>query len=239
MIDVVYILGKESRWHDAEIKYSVRSVEKYLQNYRNIIIIGEKPAFFNNEIIHIPAKDEFGNKATNIMTKILKAANHRGITKQFMLFNDDYFLLKPTDATTYPHYYKNTLPQALEKNRSNHEFYSHLNATIKALEGQSLPLKNFDSHYPILYDKHKVRMVVDMYEWAIPFGYVFKSLYCNTVGIEGIMLEDCKINHPHILSNWPNLTKGRHMFSIGDRCVNKSMEQYLTNLYPDKSKYET
>lgn len=238
MIDVVYILGKESRWNDTEIKYSVRSVQKHLSNYRNIIIIGEKPAFFNNEIIHIPYADEFGNKATNIMAKILCAAKDERTSRSFILFNDDYFLLKPTDALTYPYYYKNTLHQALEKNKGNYDFYQHIQYTIKALSQLGFELKNFDSHYPIVYDKSRVIEVVQKYDWNVPFGYIFKSLYCNSIGIEGTHKDDCKLNHPHLLTNWPNITKNMDMFSIGDRCVNKAMEQFLNQLYPEKSKYE-
>lgn len=238
MIDVVYILGKESRWADTEIKYSVRSVEKYLTGYRKIWLIGQKPMFFNEEINEIPYQDIYGNKARNIMAKILRAANDTRITKKFILFNDDYFLLKPCHAEEYPYLYKNTLPEALERNRTNYDFYKHLQSTIDALGQHGLPMLNFDSHYPIVYDAHKVKRVIEKYNWNVSHGYVFKSLYCNTIGITGEHREDCKINHPHVFSNWPNVTKGLEMFSIGDRCINKSMEQYLHYLYPHPSRYE-
>lgn len=238
MIDVVYILGKESRWYDTEIKYSVRSVEKHLKNYRHIFLIGQKPMFFNDEIIEIPYQDIYGNKSRNIMAKILRAASDKRISKEFMLFNDDYFLLKDVDATTYPFYYKNTLAQAIERNKGNYEYTQHIQATIQALSQYQHDQKNFDSHFPILYNKAKVKQVIDKYYWNIPFGYIFKSLYCNTLGITGQLKEDCKINHPHIFEMWPKITAGLDMLSIGDRCINKSMEQYLFSLYPHKSKYE-
>ncbi len=41
-IDLVYILGKGSKWSDNEIRFSLRSIEKYF-DYRKIFIIGEKP----------------------------------------------------------------------------------------------------------------------------------------------------------------------------------------------------
>lgn len=238
MIDVVYILGKESRWFDTEIKYSIRSVERYLIGYRNIYLIGTKPSFFNDRVIEIPYEDIYGNKARNIMTKIRRACLDKRISKNFMLFNDDYFLLKTTDAQLYPYYYKNTLTQALDRNRGNYEFYKHVEQTIAALKQNNYPLLNFDSHYPIIYNKAKFTQVVAKYDWNLAHGLIMKSTYCNTLGITGELKEDCKINHPHVLSNWPNITKDLDMFSIGDRCINKSMEQYLQSLYPNKSKYE-
>lgn len=238
MVDVVYILGKESRWNNTEIKCSIRSVEMYLKEYNNIYIIGELPDFFNDKVIHIPYQDIYGNKARNIMTKILRAANDERISKDFILFNDDYFLLKDTNAPNYPYYYKNNLKIALEKNLYNYEFLQHIQQTIVALSEYNYLLSNFDSHYPIVYNKELLKKVVNKYNWEIPFGLIMKSTYCNSLNIIGEYKEDCKINHPHTLDNWPNVTKELDMFSIGDRCINKSMQQYLDYLYPNKSKYE-
>lgn len=238
MVDCVYLLGKESRWNNTEIKYSIRSVEMYLKNYNNIYIIGDKPNFLNDTIIHIPYTDIYGNKARNIMAKILRAANDKRITKNFILFNDDYFLLKDTDAPSYPYYYKNNLKTALERNLYNYEFLKHIEYTIAALNEYKYPLQNFDSHYPIVYNKSLLKKVINKYNWELPHGLIMKSIYCNSLNIPGEYKEDCKINHPHVFDNWPNITKYLDMFSIGDRCINKSMEQYLNSIYPNKSKYE-
>jgi hypothetical protein len=238
-IDVVYILGKESRWADTEIRYSLRSVETYLTGYRRVVIIGQLPPFINpDNVLHIPHDDIYGNKARNIKAKILRAANDSRVTQNFILFNDDYFLLKPTFAPSYPYYYKNTLPEARERNLNNFEFLRHIESTMLVLKARNLPLRNFDSHFPIVYNKKSLRQVCDEYNWNVPHGYIMKSLYCNTLGIIGGFKEDCKINHPHIFENWPNVTRGLDMFSIGDRCINKSMEQYLHSLYPNPSKFE-
>ena len=50
MIDVVYILGDGSKWGNNEIKYSLRSLEKYGKNIRDVYICGNKPYFVNNKI---------------------------------------------------------------------------------------------------------------------------------------------------------------------------------------------
>lgn len=235
------MLGKESKWGDREIKYSVRSVEKYLQNYGKIFIIGEKPHFFNDQIIHIPFNDIYGNKARNIMCKINRSASDKRVSNKFMLFNDDYFLLKQTDAPTYPYYYKNTLKEALEKNINNYEFTQHLRSTQGVLSLAGHTLNNFDSHYPIIYSKVGVKKVIEQYNWNIPFGYIFKSLYCNTLKIKGEFKPDCKIDHPHVFDSYKNVIKDWDMFSIGDGCLRgnvKSLEQLMFSLYPNKSKYE-
>lgn len=235
-IDVVYILGDESRWDDREIFYSVRSVEKHLKNYRKIFIVGRKPIFFGPNVIEIPYQDIFGNKARNIMAKIRRAATDTRVTGEFILMNDDYFLLEDVDATTYPYYYKNTLQKSVDINCNNGDYLPHLQATLKLMQAHNLPTKNFDSHYLIRYNKAKFRAVCDKYDWAVSHGFIMRSVYCNTLGIEGIWREDCKINHPHIY--WDKATAGLPMFSIGHRSGCKALLNFLYSNFPKPSNAE-
>lgn len=238
MTDIVYILGNESRWDDKEILYSVRSVEKNVHNYRRIYIVGKKPLFFNSLITEIPYEDIYINKARNIMHKIHRAAGDKRITNNFMLLNDDYFITQPIDANHYPYYYKCDLAESIKINAHNLDYIGHLQSTRRALLNKDLPTKNFDTHYPIIYNKKKFRDVCFKYDWRVPDGYIMRSIYCNTLGIPGVERKDCKINHPHVKYNWYNINKGMECFSIGDRSANRQLELYLHNLFPQKSRYE-
>lgn len=238
-LDIVYILSNESKWLDREIMYSVRSVEKFIPSHGKIFIVGRKPLFFNDKIIEIPYEDIFANKARNIKSKIRRAASDHRVSNDFMLLNDDYFFLQTIEnPEKYPYYYKCSLSESIRVNRNNMDYLPHLVATQKALQAKGLPEKNFDTHWPIVYNKISVCKICEEYLWNVPDGFTFKSIYCNTLQIEGTQREDCKINHPHVLANWPQITAGMEHFSIGDRSINKSMEQYLMSLFPKKSKYE-
>ena len=37
-IDVVYVLGTGSKWHNNEIRFSLRALEKNLRDYRHIYV---------------------------------------------------------------------------------------------------------------------------------------------------------------------------------------------------------
>ena len=234
-IDIVYLLGNESPWKNKEILFSIRSVAHHMKGYRKIFIVGDDPGFFTPEITIIPFADMFGNKAHNIQAKIMRAAADERVSKNFMVFNDDYFILQPTTAPGYPYYYKNTLTEALAKNPIGSDYLPHLQATINELSKRGDTLLNFDSHYPIIYNKGLLRYVCDKFDWNMKYGYIMKSTYCNTLGIAGQYKADCKISHPHIY--WDRVTKGMEMFSIGDRSINKSLEQFLSSIYP-RCKYE-
>lgn len=235
-VDVVYILSNNMDWLQREILFSVRSVEKHLKNYRRVFVVGKKPLFFGPEVIEIPCEDIYTNKARNIQHKILKAATHQKVAPTFLLFNDDYFLLKDVDALTYPYYYKCTLEETIKLNRNNSDYLPHVEATHNVLKQHGLPLKNFDSHYPIRYKKEAVRDISLRYNWNVKAGYTFKSIYCNTFGIEGQLIRDCKINHPHVY--WSEAIRNLQMFSTGDKALNRNFLKYLLSMYPNPSIYE-
>lgn len=237
-IDLVYILGTGSHWQNNEIRYSLRSVEKNVSGIRKIFIIGERPSFINDEVIHIPYKDVYTNKARNIMAKILRACNDTRITKNFMLWNDDYFAMQPFSAIDYPYYFKCDLHHSVRINKG--EYKLHCEETLKVLIANGLNVKNFDCHYPIIYDKFKAKKMIEKFDWNTKHGYVFRSMYCNYWNIEGEFRLDCKTNTslpgPHI----PKIVEGegKHFLSIGDGALNMAMRSYLMNRFSWKSKFE-
>ncbi len=236
MIDLVYILSKGSVWNDNEIRYSLRSAEKYLKNFRKVFIVGYKPEFLNENVIEIPFKDIYSNKARNIMVKIYRAASDARITKDFILFNDDYFLLKDTDAPTYPNYYNNDLKKTLDRQHNSYKHY--VNETLKVLEITGHPTLHFDLHKPIIYNKIKFRKMANEYNWNVPRGYIVKSMYCNHFNLPGVQVQDHKINHPCRVEILQKVNADQPMFSIADKGLTKVMKKYLQALYPEKSKFE-
>jgi hypothetical protein len=235
-MDVVYLLGNGSTCGNCEIKYSLRSIEKHLKGFNNIFIVGTRPHFLKDTITEIPFKDVYSNKARNIMAKINRASLDDRISHDFILFNDDYFLLKDTEATNYPYYYKNTIEDAIRCNVGEYE--QHCRNTLAILKYNQLPITNFDSHYPIIYNKKKFVDMVAKYDWNLRFGPVVKSMYCNHYKIPGEFLADCKISHPVTIKQLKKLNEPRHMFSTSDRALNVHMHHYFKELYPQKSQWE-
>ncbi len=235
MIDIVYI-NQKTPWGNKELMYSLRSVEKYVKNYRNIYLVGHKPRFISDQVIHVPYDDKFVNKATNIMMKVLTGSEQPDLSENFMLLNDDYFFVGDIDAPTYPYYWKCDLTKTIQIQRN--EYQQHVIPTFKALLDKGLPTKNFDTHKPIIYNRVLFSEVVSQYDWNIPWGYILRSIYCNTLGIEGVERIDNKINHSHIPESWERITKGLDCFSVGDQSCDTYLDMFLSNMFPVKSKYE-
>lgn len=236
MNDVVYILNQGSHWEDLELRYSLRSLEKHCTNYRNVVIVGYKPPFINDKVIHIPADDRHKNKARNIMEKVMVAAKSDLVTENFMLLNDDYFFVELVNACTYPYYHKCTLERTMEINKT--EYFFHVKETKDLLESRGLPIDNYDTHKPIIYNKEKFIRVVEAENWDRTHGYILRSLYCNTIGVSGSYKLDVKVSRPFIESVWPQVIKEADVFSIGDRAINMEFKNFIDNLFPLKSQWE-
>lgn len=240
MIDIVIPLGTGSEWENNELRYSLRSIEKHLKNYRNIYIIGDLPDWTKN-VIRIPF-EETGHPSQNIMNKVLAACDNDSISDNFMFWNDDFFLLKDIDAIKYPFYYRGELKSSIPRMQGNW-YLDYILETIQELKQRDFTTGNFDIHCPIIYNRHKFKIAVAAYDFSKKL--IVKSIYCNTLGIPGEYMEDCKIIGRTASWRLQQKIKDRHIFSIGDRCLipyppeeESSVKVLLRELYPNKSKYE-
>jgi len=225
--DLVYTVKRGgSRSDDNELRYSLRSVEKHLKNFRNVYIIGYKPDFITN-VIHIPAEDKMVVPDQNILNKLLTACTHPDISDSFLFFNDDHYLLQDFDAPNFPYYYCSTLKEYL-KRRVNDGYGRRTTNTMKHLLLNKLPIKHFDIHYPIVYEKAKF---IECFHNLPPThqGYVLKSLYCNVLKIPGIEIRDCKFTNPPTPKNICYSTHPKPLPKVWD---------YLDSKFPDKSCFE-
>lgn len=239
MIDIVYPLGHGSKWDDNELRYSLRSVEKHLTGIRDIYIVGAFPDWLQN-VKHIPYMDEDRWKEHRIALKILQACIQPGMSDNFLFMNDDHFLLKNFKACEFPFYWKEQLSTSANGRRFDDAYRKSLANTHYALNERGLKTYNFDVHCPIIYNKSMFQAIYKMYDWVnTNYSFVIKSLYCNTMKIEGEQITDIKISNP--LFNVDDLKyqlQGRCFFSIGDKAVTRDLTILMEELYPEKSKYE-
>lgn len=229
-IDIVFPLGKGSVFDNNEIRLSLRSIEKYLTGYRNIYIVGEYPKWLKN-CYHIPMHDTEKVSDKNIMLKLKAACNHPDISESFIMFNDDHYLLKPFHAPTFPYFYHKNISDYIKLRHGDHYGRRSLN-TQSHLKAKGLPTKYFDCHTPIIYQKKAfIEHVVNSPDWENTWhGFILKSLYANSMQIEGVPIpEDPKYQIPpskpiDILSTYP--------------MVSAAMQRFLFEKFPQPCTFE-
>lgn len=226
--DVVYPLGTGSKFKDWELRFSLRSIETYLSGYDRVFVIGHKPAFLTN-VIHIPASDNSNIPDTNILNKLKKACDS-DCSEDFIMFNDDHYLLDFYSAKDFPAYYEGDISDYLKK-RSPDGYWRRVRNTLNYLKENNHPTKFYDIHTPIVYNKQKfVDNVFNKYNQDLPDGMILKSLYANQTEVNSVEMKDGKSKTPP--------TKPETKILSTNPAVSGAMQRFLLESFPHKSKFE-
>ena len=229
-MDIVIPLGTGSRWQNNELRFALRSIEKYLTGYDKIFIIGEFPSYLQN-VIHIPCPDFIGRKEYSIFNKIMKAVADERCSEYFVFWNDDIFLIDNLQTADFKFWYEGTLQSKYEQS------HGHYKAAIKNVIDISKPDDYYtDIHTPIIYNKDCFYKYVACNNWEKE--YVIKSSYTSVMSASFEPMPDLKINKAMTYYEIKARIKDRLFFSIGTYGVCPVMTKVLTELFPEKSKYE-
>lgn len=209
-LDVVY-LHRESRT-DA-FKYSLRTLQNV--SVGRVVVVGDKPSWMTN-VTHIPFN--FGpSKILNVWGQILKACE---VVDEFLLFNDDFFVLQPLKSYEY---YKGDITR-----RPSVYFNAYLR-TKELFSG----FKNFEVHAPMFIESAKFKALQDYYD--ITEQYLHRSLYGNHYQLQGEYVEDNKIR------SIVNIREGfKRPFASTTNHIERhpTFISQITKLFPNKSIYE-
>ena len=167
---ICYPLKSQSDY--SELRYSLRSIERFYRG-NEVVIIGSKLPDWIDNVTWIRVEDIPNRKQLTIKYKILASLEY---TDEIYFMNDDVFLLEPP---TFKYYYHGDLASVGE---------SGARPLLKQLQSFGKTTKNFDGHYPLVYRKD-FKKVLDNFAHDV----IVKSAYCNYLGIEGELIPDNKI----------------------------------------------
>jgi len=180
-MDLVYAYKKTDT---NELRYSIRSAVKHLK-FDKIIILGEKPEWLDALEIYVP--DTAATKAENVINK-LRATDDNRVSEDFIYMNDDFFLLQ--DYLEIPYYYNYTIKDWVEKYpREKGLHYEHLIKLYKEFPQG----KYFEIHFPIVYNKKKLKAVIEKY--GLSDTLMTRSYYCNEYKVKAVQTKDYKDTH--------------------------------------------
>jgi hypothetical protein len=211
------------------IKFTLRSAASFF-DFDSLWIVGDNPSTLDPSTYnYIPCQDEprGANREKNIFKKVFVACMEDKISEDFICMHDDHFSLTS---------FRYGIPYYFSRAFDGNEIYQN---TVKNTIRIFPSCKNFDVHFPIVFNKEKFLNTVAKLDWRIPFGYCIKTSYCTMNDISGLYHEDCKIRKPYL--NTDNLIQFMYFqkwFSIDDKAMNQTMLDALGHLYNYKTKYE-
>ena len=236
-MDVLYILGNGSQWKNKELRYSLRSLERFAANVDRIFVTGVDPGFLAPEVIFTPADDPGPSRSFNHVHKVRETILKTDISERFLLNYDDNFLMAPVDIEKYPFYYRGTLPAVTETQRAYR--YSLINAREYLLK-HGKPILNWSVHCPCIYEREKFMALEDAWKLCEKeqFGLAVRSVYLNWYGIEGEYLKDCKLKTVQNIQETSLAIQGRSVFSIHDKAIPNGVATLLEEYFPNPSRWE-
>ena len=153
-MDILYIIGENcSKCNYNELRYSLRSIEKYGKNIDRVFVAGYCPDFLSDKVIKVPCEQPYKynekenelsltEKHCNILYTILYTIDHTDISEEFLVSMDDHIYIKNADFDNYPFYVKiygdkNELPEEQKKQSAYKRF---LSKTRKVCEEQGVSI---------------------------------------------------------------------------------------------------
>lgn len=233
-LDIVYVVRPGES--NEELRYSLRSIAKNMPHKR-VIIAGYKPSWVKG-VTYI-ANPQKGNKYEN------SRGNWRAITKQpdiknFILFNDDFFVMQHTPKL--PVYHAGSLTEMIAYYHSRFPGQAYVNIlsrTSVMLERLGVPTKEQKSyalHVPMIMNSQKranlreFAKIVDPEDRTIDM----RTLYGNFYRLGGTEMADIKISRKEVLPD----TSQTFLSTLDASFRDGKVGVYIRNSFPDKCRYE-
>lgn len=224
-MDCVYICRPGD---NEELRYSIRSVVKNLP-YDRLWLAGYKPSWYVGDFLEV---NNTTTKFENIRLTLKSVAENNNISDNFILMNDDFFILKPVQSVEILH--GGLLIDKINRYKKlvgNNRYVSILDKTYKFLinEGIENPL-DYDIHTPIPMNKSNLLKVINRKHFP-------RSLYGNVFNIGGKYMEDVKL-YPDGSKLKNNINNDTTYISTQDNSFDSLCNDLLYNLFDQPTKYE-
>lgn len=247
-MDILYVIGRGSAWQNNELRYSLRSLEKYGRNINRVFIAGYCPDFIDQNVVTwIPCPDEYTYKHKNILRCIEKAIAESDIADDFLYSSDDHFYIRETDFDKYPIFRKGKLPSNIKPEDTPESYNTSLVATCKLLKAAGMPTHNFSWHGNTHFNKTLFNepQFVAMRElsFALTGGVEPTCLMLNywlkRRPFEWIDRHDRKYGDETNKNEFVNgLDEDRECFSCSPNVMRTYIAGFLASEFPKRSKYE-
>lgn len=223
--DIVYFV-KDTPVNE-ELRYSLRSLVNF--PHGKVWFYGGCPKDLKPDV-HIKIEQDQPTKWANIFKMFKMACRNKDISDDFWLFNDDFFIMKPTKHPKC--YYDGDLYKRVVTLEDAHfgitPYSQQLRYTLQELEGMGCETKNYAVHTPMLINKSKGEELCNIID-----GPMIRCVYGNYFKVEGTNRRDFKIDS--INKTW----KGGEYLSTNDKSFNHGkVGQQVRNIFKQKCQYE-
>lgn len=257
-MDALYLF-RHSVHGDVEIRYSLRSLEKYAPYVRKVWIFGDRPEFLSDDtarVQHVPHEyvtrvGNFRTPVTNFFLMLYLSSLIPDLDHEYLLFCDDFFLLRPygIDEARKVRYLQDL---AQVKNRGSGLWRESLWRTYDLLTRLKYPRFNFETHTPAYFRR---RWVFEAYcEFQ---DFVTQDRWYGMLGITAVLNhvhrhEPLELVHleseglragfwggpPPDYDSVVEACRGKAFLNFDDEAFGPGLHRFLAQQFPHPSRYE-
>lgn len=239
-VDVVIPFRAGVSKHDEqELRFALRSIERHLIGYRNIIIVTDSaPNWLQN--VELVAMADDSRKNINLFRKRIAAAEFSDADYNLYCC-DDYVFLKNIHALKVPAL---TCFRDMASYLGNRVWFQCLRATAAALKKHGKSSLHCESHTPSLVDRKKFLELAEIFksERETEPGVAVCGLYHNYCGTRMLPMDHFKATFESNAGGVDAVAeKCDHRFFLGynDKGFESGVQEYLNRQFPNLSKYES
>jgi len=216
-MDVVYLI-KRSR-NNEELRFSLRSL-KHLPHGR-VWIVGHTHRWLTN-VTHIPVEQNPGQKWQSQVWNLQAACQHPDVSERFVMFNDDFFVMKPVSEVPVLH----GGPMSALVKQGKAEWRHRFRETFEHCGPDALTYDGI--HTPMTFDKERLTQVLA----DIGDKMLFRSVYGNRYRVGGTFTTNTKVSGEE-------QPPDRTLLSTSDRSFKHyPVGQHIRRQFPEPSPYE-
>lgn len=224
-LDIVYFI-KDGVGNE-EFRYSLRSVCKNMP-FNRIWVFGGCPKNIVPDV-RIRVKQEGKTKWDKVHAMFKLACENKELSDNFILFNDDFFIMKPTDRIDP--YHRDLMENHVEV-LGKGPYASMLAGIGEELKNRGLTTYSYELHIPFIFNKKKLLKLLN----DNPDLRCTRTMYGNTYKIGGERRSDVKIFNSNPSFDYKN----SDMLSTDDSVINQNNDawRWIKKQFPNKSEYE-
>jgi len=219
-----------------EIRFSVRSVEKFFQGKAKCLIIGDKPPWYSGP--HLKknriGKDTNHRRFRDTLSKLYWMATRPEVDNEFIWMMDDIYFLKPfsvediqqpraeqwgpSEFNSWQRRKTNTMATLAERERTTHDYATHMPHHVEKEKLAAL-FEEFNLHENTLL-------------WEVLYGNTHRE---QPIGVRPFFR---RFQTPRNLQTLRNLTKKATVMNHTSGAWSPEMREFLMEVLPDMATCE-
>lgn len=223
-MDIVYPLKRVG--HNRELRYSLRSLQNLPHDH--VFIAGEIQPWVRN-VIHIPLPQR-DTKYVNARANILTAACDPQVSEDFILMNDDFYVLSSQKRVLPMH--QGDMDEFMATFPFRTAYWDLMVKTRELLRTLGIKKPKFyELHVPCVYNKTKLLRMVEKLDGET---YMMRTVYHNLYKSGGVQREDVKKH-----KRGQEIVETDYLSSSNGMIRRQSFKAWLRKRFPEPCDYES